>query len=660
MQKKQQPTKTQIEVLMSDWLGNLREEGTFIHKDTKGMIKNTVRKGSSFSDYFLGDTSVMPQEDILRQAREIAQGVVSGMTDESIKVVLGNSDSFTNGKSICVATDYFDNPTLSLGEKVDILTGYSIHEACHIKHSDFAQLKEIKEKSTDIANFKLNIMNILEDERIEMLLGESVENGGDGMPGLSDYLGICKKQCFGSFERELKKEQVEIKDRVPKFLNALVRAVRFPTALTEQEVIDNFDELDAVRKVLTPFPKSPIGVEHAADKIIDIMKDMIKKDLNEKQQQQQQQKQSNDQEEQKQNENGQRSGSPDQKQENPQGENSGQKPQGGQSFGQSGSGPTKKEIEKELSKALQNPNTQKLLNQIKKCIKQPEGGSAEKNASSLKGYNSEAKTDYVNGDCEKAEGAGGINEIAYVRKVKGNKDNYNDALRKVKKWVPAMAKALRCKTIDRDYELMGMPSGKLNTNKLVSLKTGNVNIFTKSGSITTDSACICILIDESGSMNRERLLGARNTAVLINEAVKHIPNLELFVYGFTDNELTIYCERKNADRWALGSTRAKGGTPTGEAMRVAAARVRKMTQSNCLMLVITDGCPNDSLATIEQDKILSKKGFVPVGVDIAGANQVKTLFKESVSTSDMQKLAPNIGQIVKKKLLRSIKSYDSN
>lgn len=652
MSEKKRPTKTQIDLLMSDWLCGSRDGETFIHKDTRGAIRNTVSKNGNLSDYAIGNLERIPQDDILKQAREIAQGVVNGMTDKVIKVSLGSAGSFTDGEQINIATDYFDDASLSVGDKIDILTGYSIHEACHVNHSDFGQLERLCKEDPAIADLKKDIMNIIEDERIEHLLGESIENGGDGMPGLSDYLGCCKRRSFGNYEKNLKAENVNLQKRVPKFLNSLLKAVRYPSALTEREVTDNFNELDAARKTLTPFPKSITGVESAADRIIDIMRDMMNEDLEEKSRCERNREQSGSDRQQQQ--------SSPSSSSNSQGETGRQnQEQGSQPDGQGARQPTRQEIDQALKDAVGDSDTRKLLEQIKKSIEQPKAGY-EKNASCMKGPDGDAVKDFINGDCEKNDNAGGTNGIKFIRRAKGEKRSYDISLQAVKKWVPAMAKALRCKTLDRDYELMGMKSGKLNTNKLVSLKTGNVNIFTRSGSITADSACICILIDESGSMKHNgRQKGARDTAVLINEAVKHIPNLELFVYGFTNNELNIYCERKKADRWALGSTKANGGTPTAAAMETAARRIRRLTQSDCLMLVITDGYPNDTHATVEQDKLLAKKGFVPVGVDIAGAEQTSNIFKESISTSDMNRLAPFLGQIVKKHLMRSIRSHDS-
>ena len=649
---KTKPTKTQIEVLMSDWLGNLREKGTFIHKNTKGTIVREIKKGSSFSDYFVGDTSAMQEDDLLRRGREIAQTVVNGMTEDNVKVILG-SGSCTDGQNICVASDFFDDPRLTVGEKVDILVGYSVHEASHVNFTDFDKLKKMMDSlkgSPTEMEVKKTIANIIEDERIEYKLGEK-------MPGLSDYLGCCKKHSFGSFENDKKAQRIEATEPVPKFLNTLLGAVRYPTMLTEEQIVENFDELNQVRKILSPFPETIEGVFAATDKIYDVMKDIIKKELEQKKQQQQQQQGGGQ---------SANTGNSQQSQQNSQGnqtEQNGQpEPNGGQSNDKSaskGQSPSKKEIQQALEQALQSNDCKKLLQAMQDNTKAPTNQNGN-NAAAISCGDSNTQA-FVNGESEKEGGnVGGHAVITYMKKVPGDEIAYNIAHRKVKKYIPAMTKALRCRTLEKDYELQGESSGKLNTNKLVSLKCGNENIFVKRGNVTCDSACICILIDESGSMNRQRKDAARETAVLINEAVKHIPNLELFTYGYTNNEMNIYCERKNANRYALGSTRASGGTPTGQAMAIAAQRIRKMTASKCLMLVITDGMPDNENTVKQQDELLRKRDFIPVGIWIAGGiSNPEKMMKDSVEMTTLDTLAPQIGKIVKKKLLKNLKIHDS-
>lgn len=619
------PTRTQIETLMSDWLCGTRDQKTFVHKNTDGAIFKKTLSGRALSEYSRGRLDKSDQADVLRQAREIAQGVVDGMTDEPIRVTLGRGSSYTDGQVINVSTDYFDDTTMTLGEKVDVLTGYAIHEACHIRHSDFKQLSKNRDADPAVNRLKRNIDNILEDERIEHLLGESQENGGDGMPGLVDYLGCCKRHSFGKYDAA--HACMETTERLPQFLDALLGAIRYPSMLTEEMVTRHFKQLDAVRKILRPFPQSPKSVMAATDRIVDVIKDMI-----------------DDQDD-------------DQQQDGGQGQSTGETQGQGDASREPGSG--KQDALRELAKALNTDQTKNILDAMEKANSASKGNLSN-NADCIR--NNGQESEYVNGESEKEifGGAGGTNSVTYIHHVKGDRAVYESALQNVKRYVPAMAKALRCCCADHDYVLLGEKTGKLNTNKLVSLKTGNYNIFTKRGEVTSDRICLCLLIDESGSMSGNgRKEATREAAVLINEAVRHIANIQLFIYGFTDNDINVYSEGGREDRWALGTTRSRGGTPTAAAMHVASGRIRRMTNDGCLMLVLTDGEPNDISETIRQDSLLTKKKFVVVGVDIKGGINIGKVFRNSISTTDMQSLAQNIATYVKQKLQKMIGRHDS-
>ena len=251
-------------------------------------------------------------------------------------------------------------------------------------------------------------------------------------------------------------------------------------------------------------------------------------------------------------------------------------------------------------------------------------------------------------DSELAAGGSGSPE-AYVFKPRGSQESYNLSLANVRAFVPAMAKALSCKGSESDYQLHGLPSGKLNTNKLASFRMGNKNIFDKRGTVTCSKASVVMLIDESGSMHGSRLLAARDAAILVNEAIARIPNVNFYCYGYTSGKINVYAEGNKSAKWALGGTVADSGTPTGDTMRLIGERVRRMTTEPCLMLVLTDGCPDSAPKVIEQDKALRAKNFIPIGIGIQSNAVVKT-FRESVVMMDISCFAFELGKLTRGKL----------
>ena len=168
-----------------------------------------------------------------------------------------------------------------------------------------------------------------------------------------------------------------------------------------------------------------------------------------------------------------------------------------------------------------------------------------------------------------------------------------------------------------------------------------------------------MLIDESGSMRGELQRAAREAAILVNEAIKRIRNVNFYCYGYTDVKLNVYSENGRTSAWALSDTSATGGTPTGDAMYLAAKRVRRFTKDPVLMLVLTDGCPNDCGLVIRQDELLRRQGFLPVGVGIL-TNAVENTFKEHIVMKDISQFAIEMGKLTKGKLDKMLVRTDSN
>lgn len=628
-------TPEQIQSLKADWLGNLREEGTFIHKNTDGAILNEIKEGQAFCSNFLGDTTRLDEVELLKKAREIAQMTVNSIVPTPTKVKVGSRDSFTNGDEVSLATDYFDDKSLNAGQKADILIGLAVHESAHILYTDFQRTAEVlNETQEELRGVKQDVMNILEDERIEYLLGED-------MPGNADYIGEVKKHFFGDVKSQITEPLTEA---LPKFLNSLLLTVRFPSQLSDEDIKDNYEELVQIKSILTPYPETTDELVTAADRVMLVIEDLVKKQLEEEQQRQQEEQQQQNEEE---DANGQQNGGGSQQSGNQQ-----QPP-----------APSPQEIASAIKKAMQTQQGKQVQNAIDKDANKSKSGYGKDAKCMNNGSSDESQmiNEYINGNGEKMESEyGGYGNIkCYARKRNGNQSAYQRSLQKVRQYIPSVQRVLTLETEEQDYELQGMKNGKLNSNKLVSYILGNSRIFSARGSVTCDTACICILIDESGSMSGRKEEAARDAAVLVNEAVKNIDNIEMFIYGFTDNELNIYHERNAVSKWALGSTKSDGGTPTAMAMDLASKRVRRLTQSPCLMLVMTDGSPDDTEKTRQMDASLRKKDFVPVGIGIdSSCSRISGIFKDSILITDLKVLAPGLGKIVKKNLSKLLIHHD--
>lgn len=634
-------TESQKILLKSDWLAGTREKD-FVKRNRKGAIEVILPAESAYSEYFAGKPDMTDACKALTNAREIAQNIINVTSEHPVTVKVGGNSSFTNGKIVNIATNHFDDNTISMGQKIDILTGFAVHEAAHLNYSDFDAREDFL-KGMKVLTRKLAecLQNIIEDERIEQITGES-------MPGMMDFLAQTKAYIFGQYlERTQNTKNAPQLDKITRFINAVVKMIRYPSVLGNEEIDEFCNELLKTRNILTPYPSTTKDVERATLKIIDIVKDLVEEQEKEQQNKNQDQKQ-NGQQNDKSN-NGDQTGQPEDNKGNGQNSESQKENSGGQDS--SGNAQGDKQSDKKNKKENRNSLTEKALdsdgmrNLLDNLVEMMDASNGKNRSQGI----ADSDFDIINGDVERDGGM-------LLKYPENNKNLYQLGMSQVNRYIPAMKKALTCRTMDKRTTLRGLNSGHLDTNKLVSMKMGNNSIFNRKHKTSCESVCICTLIDESGSMNDFRQTAARNTAILINEAVKTLEKIQTFTYGFGGSELRIYKENKKTGKYALGSTKASGGTPTAQAMQIAAKRIRKYTQDKCLMLIITDGEPDSSAAVKKIQKIVTAQGFIPIGVDITGNYKMESLFTNYVKATELSTLPQDLGKLVKKTLYRELEN----
>lgn len=640
------PTNTQIELLRSDLLTGRRDINTFVHKGEVGLCR-VMDKDESYSSYLTGGMRSVPH--LINNARTIAQKIVDSMCNIPVKVTVGNSTSFTTKeRHINVATDYFDDNDLSTNQKTDILVGLSIHEASHVNNSDLSVEKDLRStyNKEQILHLAMNIWNIIEDERIEMITGED-------RPGYADFLGETKKYYFDKKvkERPQVENSPETEQKVAVFINDLIKLIRFPAALSDEDIINDYELLAKAKDILTPFPASSNDVIKATVKIIDLIRDIIEEEM--KKQQEQNNQTNSSQQGQNQSSQGQSpSSQTNDKQNQHEGsssENSEEQKQS-QSTGKqdnktksSSNNPSKEAVDNLLSQVLDSKA-------VKQEISKMDSLQTKENAQQLSDNDSNL---VANG----LEAPDKLKEV----KVYSNtldKERYFIFKKQIQKHIPALKKAMRLQTIDKEYNIEGQQTGKINSHKLSHVAAGNFNIFTKMGEERYDASNVCLLIDESGSMDGKKNNAAILTAVLIQETLQTNPKTILSVFGYS-NQFYNYIEANKGAKESLAKISSRGSTPTGDAMLIAAKKIRKHNKKPCLMIVITDGVPDNSSKVINAEKTLSKDGFVIIGVGIERATNVETIFKNSIVLNDLSELATNIGKLIKQNLKLLIKPIEN-
>ena len=661
MAKRRKATgKELIEKLSKDWLE--RDGESFVKIRTRGRLgwEESLREGTPYSSYLLDSPSM---DELIKRAYALARNTISAMDIPSkVTVRLGGGGSCTEGRNVYVATDYFDDGTLATGEKLDIFLGLTAHEGSHLLYTEFPMMK----KAAGVHPLCAKLLNIIEDERIERNLGED-------KPGLANYLKAVKRHYFGRYSGMT--EGSEDASPLQKILNCILGLIRYPRLLREEEMVEFGELLLKVEKILTPYPDSTASAERAAEKIFELI---IKEYGRESGSGKEDSGKGNPSPEDSENE----SPSPEESDDSTDGSDAGESGEGTDSESDSGeenAKDTEEDRPLEMSREESVKAMESDLEKIADALEEVAGGPVQPDIEGCSSLRGDRMADAVSTDrellakiCEGEVETGSSKDVIFTRQ-KEYRDGYMSALEEVKQYVPAVRKVIKGRCVEYSLTHLGMRSGVLDTGKLAEAVQGVPTVYKRQGEVRSDRACVCMLVDESGSMYRHgRMLAARKTAVLLNEALSSIPNIELFIYGHTADcersgvtELNIYREKGYAPKYALGSLEPRSNNRDGLAILETALRVRKQTKEEVLMFIISDGEPAAEnyfgMRAIDHTKECVEKaeamGFRIVQICINANYDPALMFRHFIKMENLGTLARDLGREIAKALSSKIKTH---
>ena len=661
MAKRRKATgKELIEKLSKDWLE--RDGESFVKIRTKGRLgwEESLKEGTPYSSYLLESPSM---EELIKRAYALARNTISAMDIPSkVTVRLGGGGSCTEGRNVYVATDYFDDGTLATGEKLDIFLGLTAHEGSHLLYTEFPMMK----KAAGVHPLCAKLLNIIEDERIERTLGED-------KPGLANYLKAVKRHYFGRYFGMT--EGSEDASPLQKILNCILGIIRYPRLLREEEMVEFGELLLKVEKILTPYPDSTASAEMAAEKIFELIIKEYGRESGSEKEDSEEGKASPEESEKE-------SPSPEESDDSTDGNDAGESGEGTDSeidSGEENAEDTGEDRPSEMSREESVKAMESDLEKIADALEEVAGGPVQPDIEGCSSLRGDRMADAVSTDrellakiCEGEVETGSSKDVIFTRQ-KEYRDGYLSALEEVKQYVPAVRKAVKGRCVEYSLTHLGMRSGVLDTGKLAEAVQGVPTVYKRQGEVRSDRACVCMLVDESGSMYRHgRMLAARKTAVLLNEALSSIPNIELFIYGHTADcersgvtELNIYREKGYAPKYALGSLEPRSNNRDGLAILETALRVRKQTKEEVLMFIISDGEPAAEnyfgMRAIGHTKECVEKaeamGFRIVQICINASYDPALMFRHFIKMENLGTLARDLGREIAKALSSKIKSH---
>lgn len=661
MAKTRKPTGSElIEKLSKDWLE--RDGDSFVKIRTRGRLgwEESLKEGTPYSSYLLESPSM---EELIKRAYALARNTISAMDIPSkVTVRLGGGGSCTEGRNVYVATDYFDDGTLETGEKLDIFLGLTAHEGSHLLYTEFPMMK----KAAGVHPLCAKLLNIIEDERIERNLGED-------KPGLANYLKAVKRHYFGRYSGMT--EGSEDASPLQKILNCILGLIRYPRLLREEEMVEFGELLLKVEKILTPYPDSTASAERAAEKIFELIIKEYGRESGSGKEDSGEGKASPEESEKE-------SPSPEESDDSTDGSDAGESGEGTDSESDSGEENAEDTGEDRPSERSREESVKAMesdLEKIADALEEVAGGPVQPDIEGCSSLRGDRIADAVSTDrellakiCEGEVETGSSKDVIFTRQ-KEYRDGYMSALEEVKQYVPAVRKVVKGRCVEYSLTHLGMRSGVLDTGKLAEAVQGVPTVYKRQGEVRSDRACVCMLVDESGSMYRHgRMLAARKTAVLLNEALSSIPNIELFIYGHTADcersgvtELNIYREKGYAPKYALGSLEPRSNNRDGLAILETALRVRKQTKDEVLMFIISDGEPAAEnyfgMRAIGHTKECVEKaeamGFRIVQICINASYDLALMFRHFIKMENLGTLARDLGREIAKALSSKIKSH---
>jgi len=190
------------------------------------------------------------------------------------------------------------------------------------------------------------------------------------------------------------------------------------------------------------------------------------------------------------------------------------------------------------------------------------------------------------------------------------KKSYEELLAGVSNYIGFFSKKLRSIMDDNQYKRKGgaYKSGKLNNKLLYKWKCNSSRLFSKSILRLHKDYSVCLLIDESGSMQGRKIHNAALSTVLLSEVLSRV-NINFEIAGFNGSE-RIYKQYNQPFNWSVkrnieniipqAATRDANDNNDGFAINWAHYRLQQQSGEK-ILLVMSDGIPENGRGFIPSD-----------------------------------------------------------
>lgn len=497
---------------------------------------------------------------------------------------------------------------------MDVFLGAALQNMARYVHQTAEEISYDHRLDSNVSLEKF-VQKVLNEERVSKLMSEDT-------PG---YLRFVKKYK----EHKYKERPEHEGDKSKHLLDLFDRIIRYPEDITQEEVDEFAKPIDAIKDLIRKadgIPEEATQCRKLAKKIAGVLKEYIE--------------------------------IPPEPEKTPEGE-------GGDDGSSEESGPKK-------SKASIPDELVEHMKKIMKSMAEEDNEDADalkQMVDEMKNMRETSSASEINGKVDYITPEAG----SYVTK------KYKQILSQIDLTkASVIGTLLKRKNRDYQFSLKSMRSGRLDTGKLAEAKQHVPTIYERMGEVKTNKLCVGVLIDESGSMGGSKEEVARKAAIMLNECLKGVPDVELFIYGHTadwhgtgyatgcsgtgSTQLFIYREPGTNNEEAMGGISGKYENRDGVAMIAAAKRMRQRTQNQGVFVILSDGSPHASSYYGESAKDhvrrtatkIEQMGFQVIQVTIGGYRSTD-MFKNVVNIDNIEEFPMKFVGFLKSKINDLIK-----
>lgn len=202
---------------------------------------------------------------------------------------------------------------------------------------------------------------------------------------------------------------------------------------------------------------------------------------------------------------------------------------------------------------------------------------------------------------------------------------------------------------------------RINAAATWQLQAGYTRVFERSTDGQEVDTAVMLLLDRSGSMEHQLALASQATLSLAF-SLSHVDGVEVAAaafpapeddsgdqYGCNVLELTRFGERVPATATRYAGMEVYGGTPLAEAMLWAQHQLLKQRATRKILMVQTDGVPNDRNAALKIIRMGERAGIEIVGLGIG--IDILSLIPESRMIASIDEMPRAVFGLMESKLV---------